>query len=128
MLHFAAVMEIDMSGFDPAEPLPDDLSTNGHQSQLEDWKKILGGRSLREAFGAMRVQSIELVGTPDSVAAQMDEAMQEVGGDGFLIYGQPISREYVAQMTDGLCPALQRRGLLRTGYPHSTFRENLLSF
>jgi hypothetical protein len=25
-------------------------------------------------------------------------------------------------------PALRRRGLIRDGYPHSTFRENLLAF
>jgi alkanesulfonate monooxygenase SsuD/methylene tetrahydromethanopterin reductase-like flavin-dependent oxidoreductase (luciferase family) len=76
----------------------------------------------------MRVGSLELVGSPDSVAAQMDEAMQEVGGDGFLVYGQPVSREYVWEMANGLAPALRRRGLIRDGYSFKTFRENLASF
>jgi FMN-dependent oxidoreductase (nitrilotriacetate monooxygenase family) len=128
LTHFAATMEIDFSQFDLDAPIPDDLSTNGHQSQLENWRAQLGGKTIREGFSRMRVQSIELVGSPDTVAAQLDEAMQEVGGDGFLIYGQPISREYVAEMTDGLCPALQRRGLIRTEFSHATFRENLRSF
>ncbi|MBH0121008.1 MULTISPECIES: NtaA/DmoA family FMN-dependent monooxygenase [Rhodococcus] len=128
MAHFAATMEIDFSQFDPDQPIPDDVSTNGHQSQLEVWRKQLGGRTIREGFSGMRVQTTEMVGTPDSIAAQMDEFMQEVGGDGFLIYGQPISRQSIAEMTDGVAPALQRRGLLRTDYAHSTLRENLRSF
>jgi len=28
--------------------------------------------------------SVDLIGTPDSVAAKMGEVMEEVGGDGFL--------------------------------------------
>lgn len=128
MAHFAATMEIDFAQFDLDEPLPDDLGTNGHQSRLEQYREAFAGRPIREAAAAMRVGSIPLVGTPDSVAAQMDEAMQEVGGDGFLIYGQPVTRQFVAEMTEGLAPALRRRGLLRSQYSHPTFRENLRAF
>jgi FMN-dependent oxidoreductase (nitrilotriacetate monooxygenase family) len=128
MAHFAATMEIDFSQFDVDQPMPEDLSTNGHQSRLEQYRQAFGGRTIREAASAMRVGSLPLVGTPDSVAAQLDEAMQEVGGDGFLIYGQPISRAFVAEMTDGLAPALRKRNLLRSHYSRPTFRENLMSF
>ncbi|ANP72008.1 NtaA/DmoA family FMN-dependent monooxygenase [Cryobacterium arcticum] len=128
MTHFAATMEIDFSPYDPDQPIPDDVSTNGHQSTLEIWRKQLAGKTIREGFSGMRVQTTEMVGTPDGIAAQMDEFMQEVGGDGFLIYGQPISRQYVAEMTDGVAPALQRRGLLRTSYAHDTLLGNLNSF
>ena len=128
MTHFAATMEIDFSPYDPDQPIPDDVSTNGHQSTLEIWRKQLAGKTIREGFSGMRVQTTEMVGTPDGIASQMDEFMQEVGGDGFLIYGQPISRQYVAEMTDGVAPALQRRGLLRTGYAHDTLLGNLNSF
>jgi long-chain alkane monooxygenase len=31
-------------------------------------------------------------------------------------------------ITDGLVPALQRRGLARTSYSHHQFRDNLLAF
>jgi hypothetical protein len=31
-------------------------------------------------------------------------------------------------VTDGLAPALRRRGLIRDGYEGRTFRENLLAF
>jgi FMN-dependent oxidoreductase (nitrilotriacetate monooxygenase family) len=128
MTHFAATMELDFSRFDVDARMPDDLGTNGHQSRLEQYRQAFGGRTIREAASRMRVGSLELVGSPDSVAAQMDEAMQEVGGDGFLVYGQPVSREYVWEMANGLAPALRRRGLIRDGYSFKTFRENLASF
>ncbi len=73
------------------------------------------------------MESIELVGTPDSVAAEMSEVMQEVGGDGFLI-GNAVERRQIAEICDGLMPALQRRGVVRTEYSHRTLRENLLAF
>jgi long-chain alkane monooxygenase len=39
-----------------------------------------------------------------------------------------ISASYVLEITDGLVPALQKRGLMRTNYEGTTFRENLLEF
>ncbi|MCU1527737.1 MAG: putative dibenzothiophene desulfurization enzyme, partial [Frondihabitans sp.] len=107
------------------QPLPEDVSTNGHQGQLEIWRKVLGGRTIKEGMSSMRIGTVELVGTPDSVAAEMDEFMQEVGGDGFLFFGQPTSREYINEITNGLVPALQRRGVTRRGYPAATLRDNL---
>lgn len=118
---------VDLSKFDLDEPLPD-ISTNGHQSTLADFKKFGEGKTLRELGSTFKiVESMELVGTPDAVAAQMGEAMQEAGGDGFLITGS-VARRYVSEVTDGLCTALRRRGLIRDGYSHDTFRENLREF
>ena len=53
--------------------------------------------------------------------------MQEVGGDGYLIFGS-TRRTKIAEITDGLAPALRRRKLIRDRYDHGTFRENLLAF
>jgi hypothetical protein len=39
-----------------------------------------------------------------------------------------LNRRYVTEITDGLVPALQRRGLTRTEYTHDRFRDNLLAF
>jgi alkanesulfonate monooxygenase SsuD/methylene tetrahydromethanopterin reductase-like flavin-dependent oxidoreductase (luciferase family) len=91
------------------------------------------GKTLRELVVAASggiVQSIELIGTPEQVADRMAEAMKEVGGDGFLITtaSQAVSRRQVIEVTEGLVPALQRRGLVRTEYSHPTLRENLLAF
>lgn len=39
-----------------------------------------------------------------------------------------LNRRYVTEITDGLVPALQRRGLARTDYAYEQFRDNLLEF
>ena len=69
-----------------------------------------------------------MCGTPDAVAAQMGEVMQEVGGDGFLFSMQNVNRRTLAEIEDGLVPALQDRGLMRTAYEHKHFRDNLLAY
>ncbi|GAA1855166.1 NtaA/DmoA family FMN-dependent monooxygenase [Pseudonocardia ailaonensis] len=128
MVHFAAIMEIDFSVLDPDQPIPDTVTTNGHQGTFEGWKQVFGGRTIKEAASDMRVASMELVGTPDHIADQMDKAMEYVGGDGFMFLAQPTSRQYIREITEGLCPALRRRGLIRTGFAHEHFRDNLRSF
>jgi long-chain alkane monooxygenase len=57
----------------------------------------------------------------------MGEVMAEVGGDGFMI-SAPVSRRYVAEITDGLVPALQAQGLVRSAYPTKDFRDALFEF
>lgn len=68
--------------------------------------------------------TLRLVGSVDTVADQMGELMDEVGGDGFIFCG-PGSGSRIAEITDGLVPALQRRGLTQKSYAHTTFRDNL---
>jgi FMN-dependent oxidoreductase (nitrilotriacetate monooxygenase family) len=122
------VSGMDFSRFDPDQPLPDMSRSNGHQSTVADYQRAGAGKTLREVAASRRVvESIELVGTAESVAAQMQEAMDHAGGDGFLIGSAP-TRRTIAEIADGLAPALRRRGLIRDGYPHDTFRQNLLSF
>jgi long-chain alkane monooxygenase len=56
---------------------------------------------------------LNTVGTAEQVARKMGEAMEAVGGDGFLISRQrrDLSRQYISEITDRLVPALQRQGL-----------------
>ena len=72
--------------------------------------------------------SVELIGTPDSVAARMGEVMEEVGGDGFLFSMPNVSRRSAGRdrgragarrcRTAAWCARIQ---------PHA-FRDNLLEF
>jgi FMN-dependent oxidoreductase (nitrilotriacetate monooxygenase family) len=120
---------IDFSTHDLDAPVSE-LTTNGHQSSLYNFIRAAGGRTLREAvisFSSMGA-CVDLVGSPDTVAGQMAEVMEEVGGDGFLIALPNVSRKSVAEITDGLVPALQQRGLVRKSYSHAQFRDNLLAY
>ena len=60
----------------------------------------------------------------------MGEAMEAIGGDGFLISTpfQLTSRQRIIEITEGLVPALQRQGLVRTTYKGTTLREVLAEF
>jgi FMN-dependent oxidoreductase (nitrilotriacetate monooxygenase family) len=123
------ITNIDFSGHD-LDAGVGELTTNGHQSSLEQFIRKSGGKTLREAIigHSSSGGSVDLVGTPDGVASQMADAMQEVGGDGFLFSLSNVSRKSVAEITDGLVPALQQRGLVRRKYGHPQFRDNLLEF
>ncbi|MBV8188776.1 MAG: LLM class flavin-dependent oxidoreductase, partial [Alphaproteobacteria bacterium] len=130
LAHFGKVTNIDFGQFDLDKPLPDHVTTNGHQANLEQFRKMANGRSIRETMASFNAVdlSIELVGTPDSVAARMGEVMQEVGGDGYLFSMPNVNRRTLAEIEDGLVPALQDRGLMRTAYEHKHFRDNLLAY
>jgi FMN-dependent oxidoreductase (nitrilotriacetate monooxygenase family) len=128
---FGKITNIDFTQYDLDAPVDTlDLRTNGHQQSLADFQRVAGKQSLRQAMLNYRGTSgsVELVGTPDAVAAQMAEAMEEVGGDGFLFSMSDVSRRTVAEVADGLVPALQRRGLVRREYAHAQFRDNLREF
>jgi alkanesulfonate monooxygenase SsuD/methylene tetrahydromethanopterin reductase-like flavin-dependent oxidoreductase (luciferase family) len=127
----SAVTEVDFMQFDLDSELPDGITTNGHQSILDDFVARNRGKTLREALPERSQLGPQLVGTPDSVAAQMEEMMQEVGGDGFLIRGESLrshSRRYIDEIASGLAPALRKRGLIRTEYRHPLFRDKLKDF
>ena len=115
---------IDFSKCDLDTPLPE-LSTNGYQSSLAKW---IGKtpRSIVKTYG--RKGGIDFTGTADHVAGMMQEVMEEVGGDGFLLFNSYFDRRYVIEVCDGLVPELQRRGLTRKAYAHRHLRDNLLEF
>ncbi|RVT95989.1 LLM class flavin-dependent oxidoreductase [Rhodovarius crocodyli] len=131
MAHFGKTTNINFAAYDLDMPVAEmTLTTNGHQQSLDDFKRNAGKKTLREAMLAYRGNSgsVELVGTCDAVAAKMGEVVEEVGGDGFLITTNDTSRRVVAEVVDGLVPALQARGLVRKEYGFETFRENLREF
>jgi FMN-dependent oxidoreductase (nitrilotriacetate monooxygenase family) len=129
----SAITDIDFKKYELDKPLATRLVTNGEQGSLDAFQQWGSEKTLRqlvvEASGGI-VSSIELIGAPDEVAHAMGAAMAEVGGDGFLITTPSLStnRRQIAEITDGLVPALQRRGLVRTEYTHKTLRENLRAF
>jgi alkanesulfonate monooxygenase SsuD/methylene tetrahydromethanopterin reductase-like flavin-dependent oxidoreductase (luciferase family) len=112
-------------------PLPK-LTTNGEQGSLDKFAQWGSNKTLRQlAYESTEFESsIELLGSPDQMADQMGDIIEEVGGDGFLIttHNQRVSRSQIIEVTEGLVPALQRRGLMRTSYTYPTLRENLREF
>jgi FMN-dependent oxidoreductase (nitrilotriacetate monooxygenase family) len=125
-----SITEIDFSTFDLDAPLPE-VTTNGERGFLDAFVKRAEGKTLRQAVVDDGMGGAnDYVGTPETVADKMGEFMAEVGGDGFLITSpeKKLNRRYVTEITDGLVPELQRRGLVRTEYSYEQFRDNLLEF
>lgn len=127
----SAITDIDFAKFDLDSELPH-LTTNGEQGSLDAFAQWGSGKTLRQLTLEQVSRGIPgLVGTPDQVADRLGEVMEEVGGDGFLItrpFTSNISRQYILEICEGLVPALQRRGLVRTEYTKSTLRETLQEF
>jgi FMN-dependent oxidoreductase (nitrilotriacetate monooxygenase family) len=125
----ATVTDIDFSKYDLDEPLPR-LTTNGEQGSLDKFAQWGSGKTLRQLamdrFGS-EGSEVDFVGSPDTVAERMGNAVEAIGGDGFLISTpfQRTSRRFIVEVTEGLVPALQRRGLMRTEYVGKTLREVL---
>jgi len=126
----SSVTDIDFSQFDLDAELPR-LTTNGEQGSLDAFAQWGKRKTLRQLVMDRATRGLDgVVGTPERVADRLGEIMEEVGGDGFLITaGQwMLNRQYINEICEGLVPALQRRGLVRTEYTKGTLRETLKEF
>ena len=65
-----------------------------------------------------------LIGTPDQVASDIIEWVDDGASDGFNV-NIDVQTEGLEQFIDGVVAELQRRGRFRTEYEYETFRENL---
>jgi alkanesulfonate monooxygenase SsuD/methylene tetrahydromethanopterin reductase-like flavin-dependent oxidoreductase (luciferase family) len=117
---------LNFAKFDLDEPLPE-VKTNASRSLTELYTSGTGKQTLRQMLLDPGSGGIDFVGTPDGVAAEMGEAMAEIGGDGFL-FTENLSRRTISEIADGLAAALKRRKLVRSAYSHKHFRDNLLAF
>lgn len=118
---------LDFSKFDLDTPVPE-IKTNGMQTLLRTFKNAGPKATLREIVTKPNGQGFtHMVGTADQIAGQMQEAMEEIGGDGFLVTGH-FKPKYIHSIVDELVPALWKRQLTRREYGHAHFRDNLLAF
>jgi FMN-dependent oxidoreductase (nitrilotriacetate monooxygenase family) len=123
-------LDIDFSLYDLDGPVPQDLSAGGHTSALDHMKKAgrEEGKSIRDLFSTGKGGSgMDFSGTAQEVAEKMMAVMDEVGGDGFLIEGSGYNHQ-LNELLNGVVPALQKAGAVRTEYTGKTFREILREF
>ena len=65
-----------------------------------------------------------MVGTPKSIADQMEHWFNTGAADGFNVL-PPLLPIGLTEFVDGVIPELQRRRLFRTEYQGTTLREHL---
>jgi alkanesulfonate monooxygenase len=117
----------DASKFDLDGPLPEIPESNATKSGRERAvmaaeKEGLTVRQLAQRLGGY--SGLAMVGTPVTIADEMEEWLYTRGTDGFTIMF-PFLPEGLSDVVDKVVPELQRRGLFRTEYEGTTLRENL---
>jgi alkanesulfonate monooxygenase len=118
----------DASKFDPDKPLPDDIpESNASKSGRERaialaQRENFTVRQLAQRLGGHG--GLAMVGTPKTIADEMEEWLMTEGSDGFTIQF-PFLPQGLDDFVDKLVPELQRRGLYRKEYEGATLRENL---
>ncbi|MFN6559447.1 MAG: LLM class flavin-dependent oxidoreductase [Nostoc sp. ChiSLP01] len=117
----------DVSGFDPDGALPEIPATNAGHSSRERVIALAQRENLTIRQLAQRVGSyggLAFVGTPQTIADEMEQWLFEEGSDGFNIMF-PYLPEGLNDFVDKVVPELQRRGIFRKEYEGNTLRENL---
>ncbi len=118
----------DASGFDLDAPLPEIPESNASRSSRAKLVELSErhGKTVREL--AQRVGgsfgTLEMVGTPQSIADEMEIWLDGEACDGFNIMF-PYLPGGLDDFVERVVPELQRRGLFRTRYEGKTLRENL---
>ena len=119
---------VDASKFDPDGPLPDDMPESNATKSGRDRAVLLAereGLSVRQLAQRLGGYSgLAMVGTPETIADEMEEWLETCGSDGFTIMF-PYLPQGLDDVVDRVIPEIQRRGLYRTEYEGATLRESL---
>jgi alkanesulfonate monooxygenase len=121
------MLDYDVSGFDPDGPLPEipesNASKSGRDRFVEAGRKP--GVTIRDlAAKAGSYGGMAFVGSPRTIADQMERWIEERGSDGFNVMFSHAPGG-VEEFCDLVVPELQRRGLFRKAYGGSTLRDHL---
>ncbi|GAA4615846.1 NtaA/DmoA family FMN-dependent monooxygenase [Saccharopolyspora hordei] len=131
----------DLSDLDPDGPLPEfdpvpgentiakgRASTRQHRDPIavaRQWRELAQakGLSVRELVIEVTARQ-SFIGTPETVAAEMDRFVQEDACDGFILVPH-LTPGGLDDFAETVVPLLQERGVHRTEYTGGTLRENL---
>ena len=131
----------DLSDFDPDGPFPEFDPLLGEHTiargrasvrmytdpigTARQWRELGAARnlSLREVIIEVTGRQ-NFIGTPETVAAAIDEFVQADASDGFILVPH-ITPGGLAELADTVVPILQERGSFRADYSGSTVRDHL---
>jgi long-chain alkane monooxygenase len=118
---------VDFSRFDP-DQVVEHVTSEAGRTAMENITRADPDRrwTVREVAEHVSIGGIGpvVVGSPTSVADQLEQWIDDAGIDGFNM-AFAIRPETFADIVDLLVPELQRRGRYKTGYAKGTLREKL---
>src|SRR5712671_5069808 len=117
----------DASKFDPDGPLPEIPESNASQSGRQRAidlarRENLTVRQLAQRLGGF--SGLAMVGTPKTIADEMEQWLFTEGSDGFTVMF-PYLPGGLDDFVEHVIHELQRRGLFRHDYEGTTLREHL---
>jgi FMN-dependent oxidoreductase (nitrilotriacetate monooxygenase family) len=137
LLTLEQIWGVDLSAYDPDGPLPDiepvvDSGLSQGRTQRGDPRAIAEQwRALSRAKGLSIRQTVietttrqSFIGTPQAVAAELDEFVQSDAADGFILVPH-LTPGGLDEFVDQVVPLLQERGAYRTEYTGTTLRSHL---
>jgi FMN-dependent oxidoreductase (nitrilotriacetate monooxygenase family) len=118
----------DLSGYPVDGPLPDLPETNGGKSRQQLLIDLARRDNLTIRQLYLRIAGArghqQVVGTPQSVADQLQQWFEQDGADGFNIMS-PWLPGGLDDFIELALPELRRRGLFRSEYEGATLRQHL---
>jgi len=118
----------DLSGYPVDGPVPELPETNGMKSRQRLLLDLARRDNLTIRQTYLRVAGarghLQVVGTPASIADQLQQWFEQGGADGFNIMS-PVLPGGLQDFIELVLPELRRRGLFRHDYQGSTLREHL---
>ncbi len=117
----------DASNFDPDAPLPDIPESNASKTSRQNVVDLarrtnMTVRQLAQRLGGY--SGLAFVGTPQTIADEMQDWLEQRGADGFTV-NFPYLPGGLDEFCEKVVPELQRRGLFRREYTGTTLRDHL---
>jgi FMN-dependent oxidoreductase (nitrilotriacetate monooxygenase family) len=137
LLALEQIWGVDLSSYDPDGPLPDidpepePALAQGRVRVADPLAVAEKWRSLSRAKGLSIRQTVieasgrqSFIGTPEAVAAELDEFVTGDAADGFILVPH-LTPGGLDEFVDRVVPLLQERGAFRTEYTGTTLRSHL---
>ncbi|MCL2897250.1 NtaA/DmoA family FMN-dependent monooxygenase [Brenneria tiliae] len=120
------------SGFDLSRYRDDDrLSSDPHNFSRSESARFTSEKARPDSVGAIKQRLVDLspyartlVGTPESIADDIDEIARITGVDGFNLHEFVSPRDF-SEFAEQVLPVLSRRGLFQPAKPDSSLRNRL---
>ncbi len=124
LAYASAMLGADVSRVKTTQELEAARGHQGHGGLVDKIQQTMTASQLTFEEATRRRKKGAVVGSPKTVADRLEEMFAAQACDGFVLQGN-ITPGMFEDFSRMVVPELQRRGLFRTEYAHSTLRGNL---
>lgn len=117
---------VDMTRYDGSKPIEAAMGNQGMQGTADLIRQYSSAEKVDFRQAAKHGTTNTLVGSPKTVADQLEDLFTSGACDGFILSPLVAPASY-EEFCSSVVPELQRRGLFRTEYEGCTLREHLRS-